>query len=71
MEVYQFDKSMRDRLEEAQNVFSSKKLIPASRVLEEWSYNVEILIEPTGKLLRGLVFQCSQVFSMFSQGVTK
>lgn len=50
MEVFQFDKSMMDRLEEAQNVLTCDKVIPASRVIEEWSYNVELLIEPTGKL---------------------
>lgn len=48
MEVFQFEKSMMDRLEEAQNVLSCNKVIPASRVAEEWSYNVELLIEPAG-----------------------
>lgn len=51
MEVFQFDKSMMDRLEEAQNVLNCNKMIPASRVVEEWSYNVELLIEPAGKKL--------------------
>lgn len=49
MEVFQFDKSMMDRLEEAQNVLTRNKVIPASRIAEEWSYNVELLIEPTGE----------------------
>lgn len=48
MEIFQYEKSMMDRLEEAQNVLSSNKVIPASRVVEEWSYNVELLIEPAG-----------------------
>lgn len=48
MEVFQFEKSMMDRLEEAQNVLTCNKVIPASRIVEEWSYNVELLIEPTG-----------------------
>lgn len=48
MEVFQFDKSLMERLEEAQNVLNCNKKIPASRVVEEWSYNVELLIEPTG-----------------------
>lgn len=48
MEVFQFDKSMMDRLEEAQNVLACNKVIPASRVVDEWSYNVELLIEPAG-----------------------
>ncbi len=56
MEVFQFDKSMMDRLEEAQNVLNCNKVIPASRVAEEWSYNVELLIEPAG----GYQLQTSQ-----------
>lgn len=53
MEVFQFDdKSMMDRLEEAQNVLACNKKIPASRVIDEWSYNVELLIEPIGKLFQ-------------------
>lgn len=48
MEVFQFDKSMMDRLQEAHNVLTRNKAIPASRIAEEWSYTVELLIEPAG-----------------------
>ncbi|KAJ6649971.1 Protein nessun dorma [Pseudolycoriella hygida] len=48
MEVIQFDKSLMDRLKEAQNVLITDKRIPASRVIEEWGYHVELLIEPAG-----------------------
>lgn len=48
MEVFQFEKSMMERLEEAQNVLVCDKVIPPSKVVEEWSYLVELLIEPAG-----------------------
>lgn len=50
MEVYDFDKCLLDRLEESMTVLSWKdEVIPASQVRSEWSYYIELQIEPAGK----------------------
>ncbi|XP_054744668.1 protein nessun dorma [Anastrepha obliqua] len=49
MEVYEFDKCLLHRLEESMNVLSWKdKGFPASQVRSEWSYYIELQIEPAG-----------------------
>lgn len=49
MEVYEFDKCLLDRLEESMGVLSWKdEVIPASQVRSEWSYYIELQIEPAG-----------------------
>ncbi|XP_055921308.1 protein nessun dorma [Eupeodes corollae] len=49
MEVYEFDKCLLNRLEESMDVLSWKDgVIPASRVRLEWSYYIELQIEPVG-----------------------
>ncbi|XP_067621875.1 protein nessun dorma [Eurosta solidaginis] len=49
MDVFEFDKCLLDRLEESMNVLSWKdEIIPASQVRSEWSYYIELQIEPAG-----------------------
>lgn len=49
MEVYEFEKCLLNRLEESMDVLSWKDgVIPASRVRLEWSYYIELQIEPVG-----------------------
>ncbi|XP_055858410.1 protein nessun dorma [Episyrphus balteatus] len=49
MDVYEFDKCLLHRLEESMDVLSYKDgVIPASRVRLEWSYYIELQIEPVG-----------------------
>lgn len=49
MDVYEFDKCLLERLEESMEVLSWKdKVIPSSQVRLEWSYYIELQIEPTG-----------------------
>ncbi|XP_017476218.1 PREDICTED: SHC SH2 domain-binding protein 1 homolog B [Rhagoletis zephyria] len=49
MEVYEFDKCLLDRLEESMSVLSWKdEVIPATQVRSEWSYYIELQIEPAG-----------------------
>ncbi|XP_012155181.1 protein nessun dorma isoform X2 [Ceratitis capitata] len=49
MEVYEFEKCLLDRLEESMTVLSWKdEVIPASQVRSEWSYYIELQIEPAG-----------------------
>lgn len=49
MNVFEFDKSLLDRLEESAVVLQCKgAAVPASEVRSEWSYLVELQIEPAG-----------------------
>lgn len=51
MKVFQFDKSLLNRLEEARNVLQLKSsVVPAFLVRDEWACHVELIIEPAGKL---------------------
>lgn len=64
MSVFEFDKSLLERLEESAIVLQCKgAAVPASEVRSEWSYHVELLIEPAGKcsiqyFLRPIILQC-------------
>lgn len=50
MEVFEFDKTLLTRMIEAENVLRlNTNPIPASSVRREWSYFVEVQIEPAGK----------------------
>lgn len=50
MEVYNFEKSLLIRLNEATDVLRvTPDPIPASNVRREWSYFVEIQTEPSGR----------------------
>ncbi|XP_031849755.1 SHC binding and spindle associated nessun dorma isoform X2 [Nomia melanderi] len=49
MEVYTFDKSLQERLVELTEILSSRgEVVPASQIQAEWSYHVELVIEPVG-----------------------
>ncbi|XP_057329723.1 protein nessun dorma [Microplitis mediator] len=49
MEVYTFDKSLQERTVEFTEILSSREtIVPASRIKSEWSYHVELVIEPVG-----------------------
>ncbi|KAK0095817.1 hypothetical protein PV326_007291 [Microctonus aethiopoides] len=49
MEVYTFDKSLQERLVEFTEILSSRgTIVPASQIKSEWSYHVELVIEPVG-----------------------
>lgn len=51
MNVYEFEKSLLTRLEESSNVLQCKDVpVPASQVLSEWAYHIELQIEPAGML---------------------
>lgn len=50
MNVYEFEKSLLERLEESCNVLQCKgSPVPASDVREEWACHVELKIEPAGE----------------------
>lgn len=50
MQIYEFDKCLLERLKETMEVLSWRNSkIPASQVRNEWSYFVELQVEPTGK----------------------
>lgn len=49
MEVYTFDKSLQERLVELTEILSSRgEIVPASQIQAEWSYHIELVIEPVG-----------------------
>ncbi|KAF3428278.1 hypothetical protein E2986_09146 [Frieseomelitta varia] len=49
MEVYTFDKSLQERLVELTEILSSRdEIVPASQIKAEWSYYIELVIEPVG-----------------------
>lgn len=49
MEVFTFNKSLLDRLNEANNVLHNDSApVPASQVRREWSYMIELVVEPSG-----------------------
>lgn len=50
MNVYEFEKTLFERMEESHNVLQCKgSPVPASDVREEWACHVELKIEPAGK----------------------
>lgn len=50
MNVYEFEKSLLERMEESCNVLQCKESpVPASEVREEWACHVELKIEPAGE----------------------
>lgn len=50
MNVYEFEKSLLQRMEESCNVLQCKgSPVPASDVREEWACHVELKIEPAGE----------------------
>lgn len=52
MDVYEFEKSLLQRMEESCNVLQCKgSPVPASDVREEWACHVELKIEPAGEFL--------------------
>ncbi|XP_076648265.1 SHC binding and spindle associated nessun dorma [Halictus rubicundus] len=49
MEIYTFDKSLQERLVELTEILSSRdEKVPASQIKAEWSYHIELVIEPVG-----------------------
>lgn len=51
MNVFEFEKSLLERLQESENVLRCKNVpVPASEVRSEWAYHIELQIEPAGKL---------------------
>ena len=49
MEIFTFDKSLQERLVEFSEILSSgENVVPASRIHSEWSYHVDLVIEPVG-----------------------
>ncbi|KAK2576716.1 hypothetical protein KPH14_005372 [Odynerus spinipes] len=49
MEIYTFDKSLQERLVEFSEILSSRHdIVSSSQIKSEWSYYVELVIEPTG-----------------------
>ncbi|XP_076633558.1 SHC binding and spindle associated nessun dorma [Colletes latitarsis] len=49
MEIYTFNKSLQERLVELTEILSSRgEIVPASQIKAEWSYHVELVIEPVG-----------------------
>ncbi|CAK9814951.1 Protein nessun dorma [Anthophora plagiata] len=49
MEIYTFDKSLQERLVELTEILSSRgEIVPASQIHAEWSYHVELVLEPVG-----------------------
>nr|XP_012151125.1 PREDICTED: SHC SH2 domain-binding protein 1 homolog B [Megachile rotundata]XP_012151126.1 PREDICTED: SHC SH2 domain-binding protein 1 homolog B [Megachile rotundata] len=49
MEIYTFDKSLQERLVELTEILSSRgEIVPASQIQAEWSYHVELVLEPVG-----------------------
>ncbi|XP_043287394.1 protein nessun dorma [Venturia canescens] len=50
MEIYTFDKSLQERLVEYTEILShqGEDVVPASRIKSEWSFHVELVIEPVG-----------------------
>lgn len=50
MDVYEFEKSLLERMEESYNVLQCKESpVPASDVRDEWACHVELKIEPAGE----------------------
>lgn len=50
MNVYEFEKTLLERMEESHNVLQCKGApVPASDVREEWACHVELKIEPAGE----------------------
>lgn len=51
MQIYEFDKCLLERLQETMDVLSWRSpKIPASQVRKEWSYFIELQLEPAGKI---------------------
>lgn len=49
MEIFTFDKSLQERLVEFTDILSSRgDVVPASQIKSEWSFHVELVIEPAG-----------------------
>uniref|UniRef100_A0A0C9QWR0 Shcbp1-b_0 protein n=1 Tax=Fopius arisanus TaxID=64838 RepID=A0A0C9QWR0_9HYME len=49
MEIYTFDKSLQERLVELEEILSGRgTVVPASRIRHEWTFHVELVIEPVG-----------------------
>lgn len=49
MEIYTFDKSPQERLVELAEILSSRgEIVPASQIQAEWSFHVELVLEPVG-----------------------
>lgn len=49
MEIYTFNKSIQERLVELTEILSSRgEVVPASQIQAEWSYHIELVIEPVG-----------------------
>lgn len=50
MKVFEFEKSLLNRLEESSSVLQLKgSIVPARDVRNEWACHVELKIEPAGK----------------------
>lgn len=50
MNVFEFDKTLLERLDEAENVLQcTNSAVPASQVRGEWAHHIELQIEPAGK----------------------
>lgn len=49
MEIYTFDKSLQERLVEFSEILSSRhEIVSSSQIKSEWSYYIELVIEPVG-----------------------
>lgn len=61
MNVYEFEKTLLERMEESYNVLQCKgSAVPASDVRDEWACHVELKIEPAGE------FGAKNLFDQFA-----
>lgn len=51
MSVFRYEKTLLSRLHECKDVLkATQNVIPASKVLEQWRYFIEMQIEPAGMI---------------------
>lgn len=49
MDIFTYEKSLEERLAEMQGILSRRgQIVPSSQIHAEWSYHVELVIEPIG-----------------------
>lgn len=72
MNVYEFEKTLSERMEESYNVLQCKGApVPAGDVREEWACHVELKIEPAGKCYCYSLFTTRKIIFFLSNFVTK
>lgn len=64
MDVFEFDKTLLMRLDECSDILNHSTHCPASRVKQEWTYFVELQVEPLGKCSKPPVNNVKKVFAM-------